>query len=221
MSRELTPIELEQLNDFVGFEEGNPKYRVKFAPNLFVYLGGELQYKYPDLDAGGDEIRPKPTYVLEMYKEPGFFGDRKDWDWLNDGPFPENGEYIFRAFLGNEEGGYLEICDAMFEMVMLIVSMDRKFGHMTPDKQKKYIQSYFDKKEARKKQTRQEKLDALNSDSMDRQQRLPINPVSCFPSDLKSVNLDPKKDTKILTAERTAPQTIILPSNKEIKTYAK
>jgi hypothetical protein len=226
--RDLTPKELEDLNNFVGQTGGKPNYRIKFAPDLLVMIGGDLTYKYPDLDAEGEEIRPKPLYVLEIFKTPDFFGNPKEWNELDNGPFPENGDYVYRAFLGNENGGFLEICELMFELVMATVTIDRAFQNMPQSKKNEYIAQYFQKKANKKAQTRKEKLDALNSDSMDRQERQPINPVSSFPAKVAPVNLASSdksapaaEDKRILSAGQTAPQTIILPSTKEINEYAR
>lgn len=191
--------EQESFERFVGKIEGKPLYRIEFAPDLFHFVDGEKRYKYPDLTSDDENERPKPLFVLETFRPPEFFGTKEDWD-ENDGAFPENGEYIFRSFLSNETGGFLPICEAMFELVMLIVEMDKNFGILTTEQQEKVVMEYYAKRNSKKKATEQEKIDLLNEESLSNQHKEGLQRVYSF-------------------GEK--PKQLILPTGQEIKDYAK
>lgn len=197
--RKLTAEEKESLERFVGLIGGKPLYRIEFAPDLFHIVNCEKRYKYPDPNAPDGEERPKGLYVLETFRPPEFFGTKDEWD-ISDGEYPENGEYIFRAFLSNETGGFLPICDAMFELVMLIVEMDKNFGVLSKEQQEQFVMDYYAKRNAKKKATEQDKLNLLNEESSSNQHKEGLQKVYSFGQKSKQ---------------------LILPTNKEIRDYAK
>jgi hypothetical protein len=199
--RALTEEEQKDFDKFVGSTNGKPNYRIVPAVDCFTIIDGEKVYKYIDRDAPGDEMRPVPFYVLEKFQPPEFFGRPEDW---NDdlGAYPSGGDYIYRAYLANEDGGFLPISDALFELVALCVEMDRTFGTLSKQKQLEIVASYFADKKQKREQTEQEKMDLLNEESLSSQHKEGLQPVTVFPSKIKPLNL-------------------ILPTQKEIKEYAK
>lgn len=197
--RKLTAEEKESFERFVGLIEGKPLYRIEFAPDLFHIVDGEKRYKYPDPNAPDDEERPKGLFVLETFRPPEFFGTKEDWN-IGDGEYPENGEYIFRAFLSNETGGFLPVCEAMFELVMLIVEMDKSFGQLTKEQQEKVVMEYYAKRNAVKRVSEEERKGLLNEESMSNQHKEGLHKSFSFGN---------------------APKPLVLPSVKEIKKYAK